>query len=103
MEREEEAVTSSIQVYTLVKTRHKHLIGRLASGAELNELFAQLSQTTDEHIYRQKAQRAAQIIADERPIIAISFYTNQIAVNKRVKGFRFDPFGRSYYLNEMEF
>ncbi|SDH58519.1 peptide/nickel transport system substrate-binding protein [Vibrio xiamenensis] len=73
------------------------------SNPELNELFAQLSQTTDANAYREKAQRAAKIIADELPIIAISSYTNQVAVNKRVKGFRFDPFGRSYYLNEMEF
>ncbi len=73
------------------------------SNTELNQIFEQLSQTTDANRYREKAQRAAEIIAEQLPVIVISSYTNQVAVNKRVKGFRFDPFGRNYYLNEMEF
>lgn len=62
-----------------------------------------LEQTSDPLSYKEIAQRSAQIIYDERPVVPVSSYVQQTAVNKRIKGFRFDPFERSFYLNEMEF
>lgn len=62
-----------------------------------------LEETSDPVKYNKIAQHSAQIIYDERPMIPVSSYVQQTSVNKRVKGFRFDPFERSFYLNEMEF
>ena len=62
-----------------------------------------LEETSDPVKYNKMAQHSAQIIYDERPMIPVSSYVQQTSVNKRVKGFRFDPFERSFYLNEMEF
>ncbi|NLQ18902.1 ABC transporter substrate-binding protein [Marinomonas sp. M1K-6] len=62
-----------------------------------------LEETSNPVKYKATAQRSAQIIFAERPMIPVSFYVQQTSVNKRVKGFRFDPFERSYFLNEMEF
>jgi peptide/nickel transport system substrate-binding protein len=62
-----------------------------------------LEQTSDPVKYKEIAQRSAQIIYDERPMIPVSSYVQQTSVNTRIKGFRFDPFERSFYLNEMEF
>ena len=62
-----------------------------------------LEQTSDPKLYREIAQRSAQTLFNQRPMIPVSSYVQQTAVNKRIKGFRFDPFERSFYLNEMEF
>ncbi|MBU2240618.1 MAG: ABC transporter substrate-binding protein [Gammaproteobacteria bacterium] len=62
-----------------------------------------LEETSDPVTYKKIAQRSAQIIFDERPMIPVSSYVQQTSVNKRVKGFHFDPFERSYFLNDMEF
>ncbi|MEP7730772.1 ABC transporter substrate-binding protein [Marinomonas primoryensis] len=62
-----------------------------------------LERTSDPIKYKDIAQRSAKIIFDERPMIPVSSYVQQTSVNKRIKGFRFDPFERSFYLNEMEF
>ncbi|QUX91641.1 ABC transporter substrate-binding protein [Marinomonas sp. A3A] len=62
-----------------------------------------LEQTSDPVKYKEIAQRSAQIIYDERPMIPVSSYVQKTSVNTRIKGFRFDPFERSFYLNEMEF
>ncbi len=73
------------------------------SNQEFNSLVKQLNYTFDQDEYRTKAQRAATILATELPVIPVSVYTEEVSVNKRLKGFHFDPFGRSFYLNELEF
>jgi len=73
------------------------------NNAELSQLLLSLEHTSDPKQYREIAQRSAQLIYNERPMIPVTFYVQQTSVNKRVKGFRFDPFERSFFLNEMEF
>ncbi|NVK73622.1 MAG: ABC transporter substrate-binding protein [Oceanospirillaceae bacterium] len=73
------------------------------NNKELSADLLELEQTSDPVKYKELAQRSAQIIYNERPVIPVSSYVQQTAVNKRIKGFRFDPFERSYFLNEMEF
>ncbi len=73
------------------------------SNQEFNNLVKQLNYTFDQDQYRDKAQRAAMILATELPVIPVSAYTEEVSVNKRLKGFHFDPFGRNFYLNELEF
>lgn len=73
------------------------------SNEEFNQLVKQLNHTFDQDEYQTKAQRAATILATELPVIPVSAYTEEVSVNKRLKGFHFDPFGRSFYLNELEF
>ncbi|WP_165313396.1 ABC transporter substrate-binding protein [Vibrio ziniensis] len=73
------------------------------SNQEFNQLIKQLNQTLDAADYREKAQRAATILATELPVIPVSAYTEEVSVNKRLKGFRFDPFGRNFYLSDLEF
>ena len=70
---------------------------------ELSGNLLALEHTSDPAKYKKIAQRSAQIIYDERPVIPVSSYVQQTSVNKRIKGFRYDPFERSFYLNEMEF
>ncbi|MGO3738703.1 MAG: ABC transporter substrate-binding protein [Marinomonas foliarum] len=62
-----------------------------------------LEQTSDPVSYKEIAQRSAQILFNQRPMIPVSSYVQQTSVNNRIKGFRYDPFERSFYLNEMEF
>ena len=56
---------------------------------------------SDADAYRQKAQTIAQAIYDERPLIPVASYVQQTAVTKKLDGFRFDPYERSYFLNEL--
>ncbi len=73
------------------------------NNAELSQLLSSLEHTADPKQYRDIAQRSAQLIYNERPMIPVTFYVQQTSVNKRVAGFRYDPFERSFFLNEMEF
>ncbi|MEI8658863.1 ABC transporter substrate-binding protein [Vibrio sp. Hal054] len=73
------------------------------SNPEFNQLIKQLNYTLDADKYREKAQRAATILATELPVIPVSAYTEEVSVNKRLKGFHFDPFGRNFYLSDLEF
>ena len=73
------------------------------NNSEFSADLMTLEHTSDPAKYKAIAQRSAQIIYDERPMIPVSAYVQQTSVNTRIKGFRFDPFERSFYLNEMEF
>lgn len=63
-------------------------------------LKAMVSETDPER-YHEQAQTVARAIYSERPMIPIAYYVQQTAVNKRLSGFRFDPYERSYFLNEL--
>ncbi|WGK68613.1 ABC transporter substrate-binding protein [Candidatus Haliotispira prima] len=52
---------------------------------------------------QQAAQEVAEILAEEMPLIPLTFYTQLIAVNNRVQNFRFDPFEINYYVADMHF
>ncbi len=63
--------------------------------------LTELLSESDADAYRQKAQTIAQAIYDERPLIPVASYVQQTAVTKKLDGFRFDPYERSYFLNEL--
>jgi peptide/nickel transport system substrate-binding protein len=53
--------------------------------------------------YTSLSQQAAAILAQEMPLIPVVFYTQQVAVNKRVNNFVFDPLENNYRASEMSF
>ena len=73
------------------------------SSEELNHLLERMVTTFDEAEYFRLSQRAATILAEEMPVIPVTFYTQQIAVNQRLKNFNFDPFEHNYRASEMYF
>ncbi|GAL16459.1 oligopeptide ABC transporter [Vibrio astriarenae] len=72
------------------------------SSSVLTELFEQMNTASDSE-YQALAQNAANLLADEMPVIPVAFYTQQVAVNKRVNNFVFDPFENNYRVSEMYF
>lgn len=70
---------------------------------ELPALLAAQQGERDAARYRANAQRVAQILVDELPLIPLLYYTQQIAVSSRVQGFSFDPYERNYRIAEMSF
>ncbi|WP_264876673.1 ABC transporter substrate-binding protein [Vibrio agarivorans] len=72
------------------------------SSASLNDMFAQMM-TAQGKDYTSLSQQAAAILAQEMPLIPVVFYTQQVAVNKRVNNFVFDPFENNYRASEMSF
>ncbi|MDC5720693.1 ABC transporter substrate-binding protein [Vibrio europaeus] len=71
------------------------------SSPEFSQLLNRLSATKDPASYQQHAQQAAHILANEMPLIPITFYTQLVAVNKKVGNFAFDPFEINYRISEM--
>ncbi|MGF1909203.1 ABC transporter substrate-binding protein [Vibrio kasasachensis] len=71
------------------------------SSAEFSQLLNRLSTTKDAASYQQQAQQASQILAKKMPLIPITFYTQLVAVNKKVGNFSFDPFEINYRISEM--
>ena len=67
-----------------------------------NALDQLISSTNENEIY-ELSQLVAKAIYQDRPVIPISFYSQYTSVNNRVINFKFDPFERSYFINEMEF
>ena len=72
------------------------------SSAALNTLLQTMMHSNDEQFYA-LAQQASQLLADEMPVIPVLFYTQQVAINKRVANFQFDPFENNYRVSEMHF
>ncbi|MDR9828729.1 ABC transporter substrate-binding protein [Vibrio sp. FNV 38] len=72
------------------------------SSVELNNTLEAMM-ACEEQEYFALAQQAAQYLADEMPMIPVVFYTQQVAINKRVKNFQFDPFENNYRVSEMYF
>ena len=73
------------------------------SSETLNQILEKLTVTLDQTSYYNLSQQAAAILAEELPVIPVVFYTQQIAVNERLKNFRFDPFEHNYRASEMHF
>ena len=67
----------------------------------IQSVLNQLVQETDAAKYHAQAQQVAKAIYDEKPLIPIAYYVQQTAVGNRINGFQFDPYERSYYLNEI--
>jgi len=68
----------------------------------VDSAIAELIQSNDsEHSFK-LSQQVATVIYQEYPVLPISSYSQQTSVNNRVKNFTFDPFERSYFINQME-
>lgn len=73
------------------------------SSDEFRSLLTRLSQESDPGQYRQLARQAAGLLADEMPLIPVTYYRQIVAVNHSVQGFSFDPFEINYRVSEMRF
>lgn len=72
------------------------------SSSEFTRLLNRLSVQDNETEYRNLIPEASKLLADEMPLIPISYYQQIIAVNQRVQNFSFDPFEINYRVAEME-
>lgn len=72
------------------------------SSPALSELLESLMSSDGEQD-QLLTRQAAQLLADELPLIPVLFYTQQVAVNQRVQNFQFDPFELNYRVAEMSF
>jgi peptide/nickel transport system substrate-binding protein len=73
------------------------------SSNTFSTLLEQLSGEADPAHYRQLAQQAATVLADEMPLIPVTYYRQIVAVNRHLDGFSFDPFEINYRVSEMRF
>ena len=71
------------------------------SNQTVPQTLKALVRENDPALYHEQAQAVARAIYSERPLIPIAYYVQQTSVNKRLTGFRFDPYERSYFLNEL--
>ncbi len=71
-------------------------------SAQFNQILNQLSSETDQDQYRALSTQAAQLLAEEMPLIPITYYRQLVAVNNRVSDFTFDPFEINYRISEMQ-
>lgn len=69
---------------------------------DVDEAFARFNQQGMANAAkRDLSQKIMRLIYQEKPVIPIAFYQDFIAINNRVKGFKFDPYSRSYFINQM--
>ncbi|WP_299695148.1 ABC transporter substrate-binding protein [uncultured Vibrio sp.] len=73
------------------------------SSTPLKDLLDRMKSEDNSEAYTLMAQQVAQILADEMPLIPVTFYTQQVSVNNRVVNFVFDPFENNYRISEMTF
>ncbi|MGV2989844.1 ABC transporter substrate-binding protein [Vibrio sp. E150_011] len=71
-------------------------------NSEVDQAMEALILSPDPKTSYELSQKVATIIYQEAPVFAITSYTENTGVNKRVKNFRFDPFERDYFINQME-
>ncbi|WP_028116988.1 ABC transporter substrate-binding protein [Ferrimonas senticii] len=70
---------------------------------QLDSAFAELQHGTEPQRARQLSQQIATTIAEQYPVLPIANYSQHTAVNNRVQNFVFDPYERSYFINQMQF
>ncbi|HGH6013899.1 TPA: ABC transporter substrate-binding protein [Vibrio mimicus] len=73
------------------------------SSPQFSQLLAELSTESDNARYQQLTGQAAQLLANEMPLIPVTYYRQIVSVNKRVAGFSFDPFEINYRIAQMSF
>ncbi|SON52876.1 ABC transporter substrate-binding protein [Vibrio tapetis] len=71
-------------------------------SAEFSQILNQLSSEMDQEHYRELSTKAARLLANEMPLIPVTYYRQLVAVNKRVSDFTFDPFEINYRISEMQ-
>ncbi|MGF7453810.1 ABC transporter substrate-binding protein [Pasteurella bettyae] len=65
------------------------------------ETLEALQKTSDEAEQRKLKAKAAEIIYQQKPITAVSFYQTNAVSNKALKGLELDPFERNFKLNKL--
>ncbi len=70
---------------------------------DVDVAFQQLARNQDPQQKRALSQEIARAIVDDLPVLAIANYSHHTAVNQRIDGFKFDPYERDYFLNQMTF
>ena len=65
-------------------------------------LLQQMKTEQDPGLFHQQAQQAAAMLAEQLPMIPVTFYQQQTGISDRVKGFRFDPYERSFHISDMQ-
>ena len=68
----------------------------------VDNAITELMQSNDVARSLQLSQQVATAIYKESPVLPIASYSQHTSVNKRVSNFKFDPFERNYFINEME-
>nr|WP_319556454.1 ABC transporter substrate-binding protein [uncultured Vibrio sp.] len=71
-------------------------------NAEVDSAIERLLDNRDATRAFELSQKVAKEIYQDSPVIAVSSYSQHTSVNKRVKNFKFDPFERNYFINQME-
>lgn len=70
------------------------------SSDPLNTLLQRMVRSNGQDTHA-LSQQAARHLAQQMPLIPVVFYTQQVAINKRVNNFQFDPFENNYRIAEM--
>ncbi|MGL4734098.1 MAG: ABC transporter substrate-binding protein [Enterovibrio sp.] len=73
------------------------------SSPQFSQLLAELATEPDAERYRLLAGQASQLLTNQMPLIPVTYYSQIMAVNKRVMGFSFDPFEINYHVAQMSF
>lgn len=71
-------------------------------NTDVDQALAELQRSTDPARNYQLSQKVAQTIVQEQPVLPLASYSQHTAVNERVRNFRFDPYERNYFINQME-
>ncbi|MGH1441749.1 MAG: ABC transporter substrate-binding protein [Cellvibrionaceae bacterium] len=71
------------------------------SNPTIQTTLNNLIQEADAKQYFTQAQQITTAIYQEKPLIPIAYYVQQTVVGKRIEGFQFDPYERSYHLNSL--
>ncbi|WP_432460852.1 ABC transporter substrate-binding protein [Agarivorans sp. QJM3NY_25] len=73
------------------------------SNPGVDRAIAKLLESNDAEQSFELSQKVAQEIYQDAPVLPISSYSQYTSVNTRVKHFKFDPFERNYFINQMYF
>ncbi|AJQ94330.1 ABC transporter substrate-binding protein [Gynuella sunshinyii] len=71
------------------------------NNAKAFSLLSAMKTEADANVLAQQRRLLSALLAEDLPMIPVSFYVQQSAVAKRVNGFHFDPFERSFRIAEM--
>ncbi|NRA53589.1 MAG: ABC transporter substrate-binding protein [Gammaproteobacteria bacterium] len=72
-------------------------------NAQVDNAINQLSREHDMAKRFTLSQTIAKVIHQQLPVLPITSYTQHTSVNQRVKNFKFDPYERNYFINQMVF
>ncbi|WP_428239639.1 ABC transporter substrate-binding protein [Gynuella sp.] len=71
------------------------------NNTEAFSLLTAMKTESNANVLAQQRQQLSRLLAEDLPMIPVSFYVQQSAVANRVQGFHFDPFERSFHIAQM--